>query len=42
MLDEVEAALDEGNVMRYGEYVNELCDERELIVIREGKGRMEF
>ena len=33
ILDEVEAALDEANVIRYAKYLNELSDETQFIVI---------
>ena len=33
ILDEVEAALDEANVIRYVKYLNELSDETQFIVI---------
>ncbi|GJF53261.1 chromosome segregation protein SMC [Staphylococcus argenteus] len=42
ILDEVEAALDEANVIRYAKYLNELSDETQFIVITHRKGTMEF
>ncbi|CDR60307.1 chromosome segregation protein SMC [Staphylococcus schweitzeri] len=42
ILDEVEAALDEANVIRYATYLNELSDETQFIVITHRKGTMEF
>ncbi len=33
ILDEVEAALDEANVIRYAKYLNELSDETQFIVM---------
>ena len=37
ILDEVEAALDEANVIRYAKYLNELSDETQFIVITHRK-----
>ncbi|PTI86638.1 chromosome segregation protein SMC [Staphylococcus warneri] len=42
ILDEVEAALDEANVIRYAQYLNELSDQTQFIVITHRKGTMEF
>ncbi|MQH43861.1 chromosome segregation protein SMC, partial [Escherichia coli] len=42
ILDEVEAALDEANVIRYAKYLNELSDETQFSVITHRKGTMEF
>lgn len=42
ILDEVEAALDEANVMRYAQYLKELSDQTQFIVITHRKGTMEF
>lgn len=42
ILDEVEAALDEANVIRYAQYLNELSTETQFIVITHRKGTMEF
>ena len=41
ILDEVEAALDEANVIRYAQYLNELSTETQFIVIT-SEGTMEF
>lgn len=42
ILDEVEAALDEANVIRYAQYLKELSDQTQFIVITHRKGTMEF
>ena len=42
ILDEVEAALDEANVIRYAQYLNELSEQTQFIVITHRKGTMEF
>ncbi len=42
ILDEVEAALDEANVIRYAKYLNELSDETQFIALSHRKGTMEF
>lgn len=42
ILDEVEAALDEANVIRYARYLNELSNETQFIVITHRKGTMEY
>ncbi|MCC4221218.1 chromosome segregation protein SMC [Staphylococcus saprophyticus] len=42
ILDEVEAALDEANVIRYAQYLKELSDHTQFIVITHRKGTMEF
>ncbi len=41
ILDEVEAALDEANVMRYAEYLKKLSRDMQFIVITHRKGTME-
>ncbi|MGX7012870.1 chromosome segregation protein SMC [Vagococcus silagei] len=41
ILDEVEAALDDANVARFGHYLKEFGDERQFIVITHRKGTME-
>ncbi|TDM04002.1 chromosome segregation protein SMC [Macrococcus carouselicus] len=41
ILDEVEAALDEANVIRFGSYVKSLSDDTQFIVITHRKGTME-
>ncbi|RIP33550.1 chromosome segregation protein SMC [Staphylococcus gallinarum] len=42
ILDEVEAALDEANVIRYAQYLKELSDQTQFIVITHRKGTMEY
>ncbi|KRG09972.1 chromosome segregation protein SMC [Staphylococcus sp. NAM3COL9] len=42
ILDEVEAALDEANVIRYAKYLKNLSDQTQFIVITHRKGTMEF
>ncbi|MDT3959599.1 chromosome segregation protein SMC [Staphylococcus kloosii] len=42
ILDEVEAALDEANVIRYANYLNNLSDQTQFIVITHRKGTMEY
>ena len=42
ILDEVEAALDEANVIRYAQYLRQLSDQTQFIVITHRKGTMEF
>ncbi|PHK50708.1 chromosome segregation protein SMC [Staphylococcus edaphicus] len=42
ILDEVEAALDEANVIRYAQYLKALSDQTQFIVITHRKGTMEF
>ncbi|PTE43082.1 chromosome segregation protein SMC [Staphylococcus equorum] len=42
ILDEVEAALDEANVIRYAQYLKNLSDQTQFIVITHRKGTMEF
>lgn len=41
ILDEVDAALDEANVERFGAYLNSFSDESQFIVISHRKGTME-
>ena len=41
VLDEVEAALDESNVVRYSEYLKKFSEETQFIVITHRKGTME-
>ena len=41
ILDEVEAALDESNVIRYSEYLKKYSKETQFIVITHRKGTME-
>ncbi len=41
ILDEIEAALDEVNVSRFADYLNELCANTQFIVITHRKGTME-
>ena len=41
ILDEVEAALDDANVYRYGEYIKEFREQTQFIVITHRKGTME-
>ena len=41
ILDEVEAALDEANVIRYSNYLKKFSDNTQFIVITHRKGTME-
>ncbi|MEG0152415.1 MAG: AAA family ATPase, partial [Cellulosilyticaceae bacterium] len=41
VLDEIEAALDDANVIRFAEYLNSLSQETQFIVITHRKGTME-
>lgn len=41
VLDEVEAALDEANVVRFAEYLREFSEETQFIVVTHRKGTME-
>ncbi|WPC08562.1 hypothetical protein [Globicatella sp. PHS-GS-PNBC-21-1553] len=41
VLDEVEAALDDANVYRYGEYLQQFTENTQFIVITHRKGTME-
>ena len=40
-MDEIEAALDEANVIRYAEYMRRMCDRTQFIVITHRRGTME-
>ena len=42
ILDEIEAALDEVNVFRFGEYVKKLADDTQFILITHRRGTMEI
>jgi len=42
ILDEVEAALDEANVIRYAQYLKDLSNQTQFIVITHRKGTMEY
>ncbi|MBG9985506.1 chromosome segregation protein SMC [Facklamia sp. DSM 111018] len=42
VLDEVEAALDDANVYRYGEYIHNFTEKTQFIVITHRKGTMEY
>ena len=41
MLDEIDAPLDEANVVRFGHYLRELADRTQFIVVTHRKGTME-
>ena len=41
VMDEIEAALDEANVIRYAEYMRRICDKTQFIVITHRRGTME-
>ncbi len=41
VMDEIEAALDEANVIRYAEYMRRMCDRTQFIVITHRRGTME-
>ena len=41
VMDEIEAALDESNVIRYAEYMRRMCDKTQFIVITHRRGTME-
>lgn len=41
VMDEIEAALDEANVIRYAEYMRRMCDKTQFIVITHRRGTME-
>ena len=41
VLDEIEAALDDANVIRFANYLEQLSDETQFIVITHRKGTME-
>jgi chromosome segregation protein len=40
-LDEIEAALDEVNVFRFGEYIKKFCDDTQFVLITHRRGTME-
>ena len=40
-MDEIEAALDEANVIRYAEYMRRMCDKPQFLVITHRRGTME-
>ncbi len=41
VMDEIEAALDEANVIRYADYMRLMCDKTQFIVITHRRGTME-
>ena len=41
ILDEIEAALDDANVLRFGDYLQRFSNETQFIVITHRKGTME-
>ena len=41
VMDEIEAALDEANVIRYAEYMRSMCTKTQFIVITHRRGTME-
>ena len=41
VMDEIEAALDEANVIRYAEYMRRMCDRTQFIIITHRRGTME-
>ena len=41
VMDEIEAALDEANVIRFAEYLRKMCDTTQFIVITHRRGTME-
>lgn len=41
VMDEIEAALDETNVVRYADYMRRMCDKTQFIVITHRRGTME-
>ena len=41
VMDEIEAALDEANVIRYAEYMRRICEKTQFIVITHRRGTME-
>ncbi|MCI8633274.1 MAG: chromosome segregation protein SMC [Lachnospiraceae bacterium] len=41
ILDEIEAALDDANVGRYADYLKEMCEHTQFIIITHRKGTME-
>ena len=40
-MDEIEAALDEANVIRYAQYMRRMCGRTQFIVITHRRGTME-
>ena len=42
ILDEIEAALDEVNVYRLGEYIKKFCSDTQFIMITHRRGTMEI
>ena len=40
-MDEIEAALDEANVIRFAEYMRNMCAKTQFIVITHRRGTME-
>jgi chromosome segregation protein len=42
ILDEVEAALDEVNVFRFGEYIRRFCSDTQFILITHRRGTMQI
>jgi chromosome segregation protein len=41
ILDEIEAALDEVNVYRFGEYIKKFCQDTQFVLITHRRGTME-
>ena len=41
MLDEIDAPLDEANVMRFGRFLQEFAEQTQFIVVTHRKGTME-
>ncbi len=41
VMDEIEAALDEANVVRYADYMRHMCDKTQFIIITHRRGTME-
>lgn len=41
VMDEIEAALDEANVVRFAEYLRRICDKTQFVVITHRRGTME-
>ena len=40
-MDEIEAALDEANVIRFADYLRKMCGQTQFIVITHRRGTME-
>ena len=40
-MDEIEAALDEANVVRFAEYLRRVCSKTQFVVITHRRGTME-